>query len=61
MSAPSFMAYAIVAGALLMSLLAPLFVGGSAWFVPFAVLPFGVLYVLYDRRLARREAGGEGA
>ena len=59
MTAPSYMAYVIIGGVVLMSLLAPLFVGWDAWFVPLAVLPFAVLYALYDRELRQREERGD--
>ncbi len=59
MSAPSYMAYVIIGGVVLLALLAPLFVGADAWIVPVAVIPFAVVYALYDRSLARREAAGE--
>ena len=54
------MAYVIIGGVLLISLLAPLFIGGDAWVVPVAVLPFALMYGLYDRELLRRERAGEG-
>jgi hypothetical protein len=59
MTAPSYMAYAIVGGVVLVSLLAPLLLGfDEAWFVPLAVLPLGLAYVLVDRRLRVAEASG---
>jgi hypothetical protein len=58
MTTPSYMAYLIIGGVVLMSFLAPVFVGWDAWFVPLAVLPFAALYALYDRQLARREESG---
>ena len=59
MTAPSYIAYVIIGGVVLLSFLAPLFVGWDAWFVPLAVLPFALLYGLYDRDLAKREHRGE--
>ena len=59
MNPPSYMAYVNIGGVVLMSFLAPLFVGWDAWFVPLAVLPFAILYALYDRQLAQSEGGGE--
>ncbi len=59
MTPPSYMAYVIIGGVVLLSLLAPLFVGADAIVVPFAVLPFAAIYALYDRQLAKREAAGE--
>ena len=53
------MAYVIIGGVVAISLLAPLFAGGDAWIVPVAVLPFALLYALYDRELLRRERAGE--
>jgi hypothetical protein len=59
MTPPSYMAYVIIAGVVLMSLLAPLFVGTEGWVVPVAVIPFALFYAAYDRTLRRREASGE--
>jgi len=59
MNPPSYMAYVIIGGVVLVALLAPLFVGAEGWVVPVAVLPFALVYALYDRRLARREEAGE--
>jgi hypothetical protein len=61
MSAPNFIAYGIVGGVLLVSLLAPLFIGADGWIVPVITLLFAVPYLLYDRKLAEKEARGEGA
>jgi hypothetical protein len=59
MTAPSAIAYYIVGGVLLVSMLAPLFLGfDEAWFVPVAILPFGAAYALLDRKLREREASG---
>ena len=60
MSAPNLIAYGIVGGVLLVSLLAPLFIGADGWIVPLITLLFAVPYLMYDRRLAAREAAGEG-
>ncbi len=59
MSAPSYMAYVIVGGVVLLSLLAPLFVGPEAWVTPIAVIPFALFYLAYDRMLRQREERGE--
>ena len=59
MTAPSYMAYVIIGGVVLISLLAPLFVGAEGWVVPLAVLPFAIFYALYDRTLRAREERGE--
>ena len=55
MSAPNFMAYAIVGGVILVSLLTPLFIGSDGWIVPVITLLFAIPYLLYDRKLARSE------
>jgi len=59
MTAPSYMAYVIIAGVVLIALLAPLFVGAEGWVVPLAVLPFALFYALFDRTLRQREERGE--
>ena len=59
LSAPSYMAYVIVGGVVLLSLLAPLFVGPEAWVTPVAVIPFALFYLAYDRVLRRREEQGD--
>ena len=47
----SYMPYAIIAGVVLVALLAGFFIGwDDAWFVPLVVLPFVVMYALFDRR-----------
>jgi hypothetical protein len=53
------MAYVIIGGVVLISLLAPLFVGSEGWVVPLAVVPFAIFYALYDRTLRAREERGE--
>jgi hypothetical protein len=59
MTAPSAIAYYIVGGVLLVSLLAPAMLGWSeAWFVPLAILPLGAAYAVLDRRLRAKEASG---
>jgi hypothetical protein len=56
MTPPSYMAYAIIGGVVLVSLLAPLIVGfDDAWFVPLFILPFGALYAAFDRRMRQAE------
>ncbi len=59
MTPPSYMAYVIIGGVVLLALLAPLFVGLDAIVVPIAVIPFAIFYALYDRSLARKEEAGE--
>jgi hypothetical protein len=54
MSPPSWMAYAIVGGVLIVSLIVPLIVGADGWVVPIIVLPFGIAYLVFDRRLKER-------
>jgi len=61
MTPPFAIPYVVIAGVLLVSLAAPLFIGWHLWFVPVIVLPFALLYLLYDRRLAQREHDGGGA
>ena len=60
MKAIDFMPYTIVAGVLLVSLAAPLFVGGDGWVVPLIVLPFAIAYLVFDVLRKRRAAGGGG-
>jgi hypothetical protein len=56
MTPPSYMAYALIGGVVLVSFLAPLIVGfADAWFVPLAVLPFAAAYAAYDAKLRRAE------
>ncbi len=61
MKAIDFMPYAVVVGVLLVSLAAPLFIGGDGWIVPIIVLPFALGYLVFDamRRKRSRAAGGE--
>ena len=59
MSVPSYTAYLIIAGVVLMSFLAPVFVGWDAWFVPLTILPFAAVYAAFDRKLRLREERGE--
>ena len=59
MNPPTYMAYVIIGGVVLMSLLAPLFVGPEAWITPIAVIPFALFYAAYDRMLRQREERGE--
>ncbi len=54
------MPYSLVAGVILASLLAPVFLGADGWIAPLAVLPFAIVYLVIDRRLKRREASGSG-
>ena len=61
MSAPNFIAYFIVGGVLLVSLLAALFIGSEGWLVPAVTFLFAIPYLMYDRKLARAEASGDTA
>jgi hypothetical protein len=62
MTAPSYMAYALIGGVILVSFIAPFIVGfGDAWFVPLAILPFAALYAAYDRKLRRDEEANPDA
>jgi hypothetical protein len=49
------MAYAIVGGVVLVSLVVPLIIGGDGWFVPLVVLPFAAIYLLFDQRMRKRQ------
>ena len=56
MTPPSYMAYVIIGGVVLVSFLAPLIIGfDDGWFVPLAVLPFAILYALFDNKLRKDE------
>ena len=56
MTPPSYMAYALIGGVILVSLLCPFIVGfDDAWFVPLTVIPFAALYAAYDRKLREDE------
>jgi hypothetical protein len=56
MTAPSYMAYALIGGVILVSLLCPFIIGwNDAWFVPLTILPFAALYAAYDAKLRRDE------
>ena len=59
MTAPTALAYWIIGGVLLASLLAPLIIGVEGWAVPLIVLPFCLVYAAIDRRLRDKEASGE--
>ena len=51
----NYMAYMIVGGVVLVSFLAPVFIGfGDAWFVPLVMLAVGSLYLAYDFRLRKQ-------
>lgn len=55
MNPPNFMAYAIIGGVMLVSLIVPAVVGfADAWYVPLVILAIGVPYLAYDRRLRNR-------
>ena len=56
MTPPSYMAYLIIGGVVLVSFLAPLIIGfDDGWFVPLAVLPFALLYAALDRKMLQNE------
>ena len=56
MNPPNYMAYVIVGGAILVSFLAPVFIGfGDAWFVPLIILALGAIYLVFDARMRRRD------
>jgi len=57
MKAIDFMPYTVVAGVLLVSLAAPLFIGGDGWIVPLIVLPFAIAYLVFDAMRRRRSRG----
>jgi hypothetical protein len=57
MTAPSALAYWIIGGVLLASLIAPLIIGKDGWIVPLVVLPFALIYAVLDRRMRSRESG----
>jgi hypothetical protein len=57
MKAIDFMPYTVVAGVLLVSLAAPLFIGGDGWVVPLVVLPFALAYLAFDVLRKRRSRG----
>ena len=59
MTAPTALAYWIIGGVLLASLLAPAIIGSDGWVVPLAVLPFGLVYAVIDKKLRDKEASGE--
>ena len=59
MTAPTALAYWIIGGVLVASLLAPAIIGADGWIVPLVVLPFGLIYAAYDKRLRDKEAAGE--
>ena len=54
MTAPSALAYWIIGGVLLASLVAPLIIGRDGWIVPLVVLPFALIYAVVDRRMRSR-------
>ena len=57
MKAIDFIPYTIVAGVLLVSLTAPLFIGSDGWVVPLVVLPFALAYLAFDFLRKRRAVG----
>ena len=58
MSPPSWMAYAIIGGVILVALFVPLIIGAEGWVVPVAVIPFAIIYALFDRRMRKRAESG---
>jgi hypothetical protein len=54
MKAIDFMPYTVVAGVLLVSLAAPLFIGSEGWVVPLIVLPFALAYLVFDAMRKKR-------
>jgi hypothetical protein len=55
MNPPDYMAYMIIGGAMVVSLIIPAIIGfADAWFVPLVVLAIGIPYLLWDRRLRKR-------
>ena len=59
MTVPTALAYWIIGGVLATALLAPLIIGKDGWIVPLAVLPFGLIYAVIDKKLRDKEASGE--
>ncbi len=49
------MVYIVLAGVVLVSLLAMAIVGLDAWVVPVIVIPIVAVYGLFDRRMRREE------
>ena len=61
MTAPTALAYWIIGGVLAASLLAPAIIGSDGWLVPLVVLPFGLVYAAFDKKLRDKEASGEAS
>ncbi len=61
MTAPTALAYWIIGGVLLASLIAPAIIGSDGWIVPIATLPFCLVYAAIDRKLRVSESEGGGA
>ena len=57
---PSAIPYVIFGGTMLIALLVPLLLDSDLWYVPVVTLPFGILYLLVDRKLAQDEKEGSG-
>ncbi|CAA9486732.1 MAG: hypothetical protein AVDCRST_MAG85-989 [uncultured Solirubrobacteraceae bacterium] len=57
MTPPTALAYWIIGGVFLASLIAPLIIGKDGWIVPLVVLPFAVIYAVFDRRMRSRQGG----
>ena len=61
MSPVSFMPYAVIAGVVLVSVLAGFLVGwDDAWFVPVVVIPLALFYAAFDRAQAKRRESSTG-
>ena len=55
MNPPEYMAYVIIGGVMLVSLIIPAIIGfADAWYVPLIVFALGVPYLLFDRRMRNR-------
>ena len=59
MTAPTALAYWIIGGVMAPALLGPAIIGKDGWFVPPAVIPFGLAYAAIDKKLRDKEAAGE--
>jgi hypothetical protein len=61
MTPVKWMPYIVIAGVIVVSLLAGFLIGwDDAWFVPLIVIPFAVLYLIFDRQRAGREEVDRG-
>jgi len=55
-----FMPYALIAGVVVASIVAVALLGVQAWVAPAFTLPLALLYLVFDRRMKRREEAGGG-